>query len=133
MERPRAPFHVFPTKAGSGSLRLTRHGSRLTYWAAEGSGEFRELDSIDFTPQPIRAVQIYAQPGGAANRVSVRFSELIVRAETILRLNQLPPSGWQSIKCTLTVFFAAASSLAGWLWWKKKGSRADEKGDTRHN
>ena len=81
----------FPTEAKSGSLLITRKGATITFWAADaGSEDFHELESAEFTAEPIRLVRIYGQPGRAPNAVTVRFSDLVLRAESLLAPNQRP-------------------------------------------
>ncbi|MGO8750793.1 MAG: DUF1583 domain-containing protein [Thermoguttaceae bacterium] len=89
---------AFPTEAKSGSLLITRKGAQITFWTADaGSDHFRELESAEFTAQPVRVVRIYGQPGRAPSTVTVRFLDLVLRAESLLAPNQRTPASRSSL------------------------------------
>jgi hypothetical protein len=103
-------------------LQLERIGNRLHYRVSEdGGNSFRESHQVTFTDNAIPLVEVYAQPGGEANDLSVRIKSLEITAERFLRLGQKPPDTRKSsaiwIIGVLSVLIPMA--IAG-LWWYRK-------------
>jgi hypothetical protein len=74
----------FPASADSAVLRIAREGLLIKYLVAEtGSNEFRELHRVQLTNHPIPFLQVFAQPGGGKNAVSVRWRALTIRAQDL--------------------------------------------------
>ncbi len=118
-----------PTEAKSGSLRITRKGATITFWAADsGSDDFRELGSAEFTAQPVRAVRIYGQPGRAPSAVTVCFSNLVLRAESLWATNQAPPASRPAlVTWVLVLFFVVLPLGTGggfWIWKARRHRKA---------
>jgi hypothetical protein len=118
---------TYPTTSESGSLRVTRRGSTLTYWVAEGdSRDFRELESVQWSTEAVKILQMYAQVGGATNAVTARFPEWDVRAESLLEPNLVvtssrrDPVTWLVVLLFLTLPFGA-----GWLLWTRQKGHTD--------
>lgn len=69
--------------ARTGSLRLTRSGSLLTYWVAPAKQDFIQLREVDIGPEPLARLRIVADPGGGKGALEVVLSDLKIRAESL--------------------------------------------------
>jgi serine/threonine protein kinase len=113
----------------SGQLRITRTGTVVTFFAAEGAaGEFRELHSLSIGPEALKTVRVAAFPGNAVEPVDVRFVDLRVRAngvEAAPAANAAPaPAGRKSwLVPGLIVGGAAAALCLVCLWLAGRGRR----------
>jgi hypothetical protein len=83
---------VVPTTASSGSMRIARRGSDLSYSTAEGgAGDFRELHKAAFSDADLRLLHLAAQTGEAPSAVSVRWTKFQAKAEQLLGEDGMPP------------------------------------------
>jgi hypothetical protein len=86
-----------PAKERRGRMGLRREGKELVFLAADGpKAELAEIERLPFTAENIRAVRVYADPGGSPTAVDVQVSEMQARAEQIARgVPRRPESpGW---------------------------------------
>ncbi|HEY1379265.1 MAG TPA: protein kinase, partial [Gemmataceae bacterium] len=73
------PSGFEPTAASAGRLRLTRRGGEVTLWAAEGQGEYRELQRCEFGPADLKFVRFAAHPGPKSNGVDLRITNVYIQ------------------------------------------------------
>jgi serine/threonine protein kinase len=80
--------------APSGRLRLVRTGSQLQYLAADGVPGYRTLRSLEIGTEDVRLVRVYATTTDRPVLLDVRFTDLDVRADEIVRpaAEPAPPS-----------------------------------------
>jgi len=70
-----------PSTTKAGQLRLTRAGTEVTYWAAEGAEDaFRKLHRVQLGAEDVHTVMLTAFPGKAQCAVDLRLIEFSVRA-----------------------------------------------------
>lgn len=81
---PNQESSYFSTRAESGRLALRRAGNKLICLVADGdAATLRELCQVPFTDGTIRALRIFADPGGAQTGIDAQVGNVRVRAEEI--------------------------------------------------
>jgi serine/threonine protein kinase len=84
-EKRKYQFDHVPTTSTSGRLRLTRRGTAVTFWAAEGeAGEFKELCRREFGAMDLSLVRMGAYPGHAPEAADVRIVDVRIRSDAPL-------------------------------------------------
>jgi Protein of unknown function (DUF1583) len=112
-----------PGKTRSGRLRMTRAGTVVTFWAAEGTeGQFQQLYQHDLGPEDVRLARVAAYPGGVGGQtVDLRIRDFGVRAMVAPPpdiAEEEPPPPWRL--WLLAALVGALLLLAGlWLGWRR--------------
>lgn len=115
----------FPTDSKLGHLRLTRKGTEVTFWAAEGAGEkFHDLCRHDLGAMDF-GVSIRAFSGGQ-KLVDIRITDVRIRD----RSEPIPakdggPKATQTWRLWLVAgLFGTGLIVAGLLWtWRRRAGR----------
>ncbi len=132
------------TQAKSGRLRLVRLDAELSFYAAEGAGDFELLRSYRFTADDLKTVRILANTDGPKASLDVRVSDLRIlmggqgnqalpappnpAAQQAQAVDQAPPvnRGWLVavllIGFVIVLIFAVAIGLG--IYFRKRGSRS---------
>ena len=91
---------TFPTDSKSGYLRLSRKGTEVTFWAAEGAGEnFQELCRYDWGAMDLKGVAVRAW--ASQQLVDIRIKDIRIRDRSepaaVPRMDPEPatPSRWR--------------------------------------
>jgi Protein of unknown function (DUF1583) len=88
--KPQTKMHYLPAKGKSGSLRLVRTRSSLSYYASQEAGEdFTLLQQYPFGTEDLKTVRLVCTTGAANAALDVRVTDLRIRAEA---LSNLPPA-----------------------------------------
>jgi hypothetical protein len=119
----------FPSESSTGRLRLVRSGPTLLYLVANGNdSDFRELRKEEFGSEPLKAVRVAAETGGAPVAVDVRLIDLEIRAK---ELSASPPPAHTARRSDWWVWCAALAAgavlaLGGLFYRRRSRSRASE-------
>jgi hypothetical protein len=71
----------FPTAAKAGRLRITRSGTEVTAWAAEGKSPlFKELSRDDLGRDDIKVIWLMAYTGHVSHALELRLTDLEIRS-----------------------------------------------------
>jgi predicted RNA-binding Zn-ribbon protein involved in translation (DUF1610 family) len=74
----------FPASSRSGQLRVSRIGTQVTFWAADGDrADFRELCRYDLGDDDLKMVRLGANTGHARQAVDLRVTDLQIRAQAL--------------------------------------------------
>lgn len=106
--------HAKPVKAPDGkvTLQLERKSDQLHYRVSTDAGAtFSELHSVPFSSNPIRVMQVYGQPGGHPNPLSVQLHELTVVADQWVRPGQGTPNAPSRIGLALIAVLVVAAAV----------------------
>jgi serine/threonine protein kinase len=114
----------------SGRLRLTRQGTEVTFWAAEGEGaELRKLGRCELGPEDLTMVRMSATPGQAPEPVEVRLVDVRVRSDTPIPpadADGKPSAGMKKGVAIVVVlglaFTAGLVALAVWFLRPRRGA-----------
>ncbi len=112
-----------PTSALSGSLRLVRTGTTLSYQVAEGGrSTFQELYQTEWRGEDLDTVRFAVDNGGSPTLVDVRIKAVSIRADDFGSARPAPqPFRWST---GMTVgLMAILLAVAGpWLWlrWRRE-------------
>jgi hypothetical protein len=112
-----------PTTATWGRLGLRRTKNELIFLAADEGAELEEIERRPFTEETIRAVRLFADPGGSPTSVDVRFKSVEMRAEEItggVAERDVATSAWWWL--LLLIPAAGVAVVLFWLWrtfWRK--------------
>src|SRR5882724_9458195 len=88
--KPQTKMHYLPARGKSGSLRLVRTRSSLSYYASQEAGEnFTLLQQHPFGTEDLKTVRLVGTTGAANAALDVRVTDLRIRAEA---LSNLPPA-----------------------------------------
>lgn len=82
---------VFPAKANAGRLKITREGSTVQTWAAEGEGEYLPLRSVEFGAGEIRLIRAACFTGGADCAIEVAIPGIAIKADSLSSPAPVPP------------------------------------------
>jgi hypothetical protein len=107
----------FPTTAYSGSLRLVRKGTVLSYHVAKGgSNTFQELYQTEWAGEDLDTVRFAADNGGSSSMVDALIRAVSIRADEFGPARPAPqPFRWTTGMTTaLMAILLATGSL--WLW-----------------
>lgn len=115
------PENVMPAQSRIGQVRLTRIGSQLSVWAAEGPGEdFQELRQYEFVTEDVNRIELAAYQA-SPNPVDIRFKDFRIRAESLPGVPDTTPVARPSIggKVWFVIAFATligiSTLVASWL------------------
>jgi hypothetical protein len=112
-----AEDRFIPTKATWGRLGLRRTKRELIFLAADEGAEFQEIDRRPFTEETVRAVRMFADPGGSPTAVEVRFKLVEIHADEItggVADRDMTTSGWWWL--LLLIPGAGVAGLLFFLW-----------------
>jgi len=84
----------FPATARKGRMGIRRIGTEIVLLAGDRGAEPTEIKRIAFTGEPIHQIRLYADTGGADLPLEGRFSEIVIRAESIDGAALPPKSAW---------------------------------------
>ena len=110
----------FSTASRKGRLGLRRVGKEVVLLAGEVNGELAELKRLPFTADPITQLRFYADTGGAEMPVEGRFTNIVMRAESIDGA-PVPPAGgthWTTYLLLASCGLAAACGLIYFRRWR---------------
>lgn len=112
----------YPAQADHGRLRISRTGSQLTFEVAEGdAADFRQLQQVEFGDEPVRTIQVMADTGGSARKMSVSLDEFSASADRITFA--FPPekqsSAWAIWMACAMGAVVAMATLAGLIWRRR--------------
>jgi hypothetical protein len=110
-----------PAESRQGWVRLTRIGSRLTWFAAGPSGQFTKLYESDVSPADVTLARLAATSGFAPHAVDVRLLDVAIRSDVLPNTSSAPeppPSrGWW---WALVAPGLAMPALGGWLLLRRR-------------
>lgn len=101
------------TQAKSGRLRLVRADGELSFYAAEGAGDFELLRSYRFTADDLKSVRILANTDGPKASLDVRVSDLRILMGG--QENQALPAPPNPAAQLEQVVDPAPPAIRGWL------------------
>ncbi|HTU23036.1 MAG TPA: hypothetical protein VMG10_33680 [Gemmataceae bacterium] len=110
-----------PAASRQGRIGLRRVKNELIFLSADAlDGPLQEIDRLPFTERTIRAVRVFADPGGSPTALDTRMSNIEIRAEEIAlgvpRREQTTRSwGWVG-----TIVVAVGGVVAFWAWRRKR-------------
>jgi serine/threonine protein kinase len=112
----------------SGRLRLTRQGTQVTFWTAEGEeAEFRKLGVSELGTDDLNLVRMSAYPGQKAEAVDVRLVDVRVRSDAPLDMAAAgeEPAGGMKKGIALIAFLGIAGAVAvgAWFLWARRSGR----------
>jgi serine/threonine protein kinase len=130
-----------PAVAQAGRLRLVRTGSQVQYLAADGGPEFKPLRSMEIGTKDVRLVRLYATTTNRPLLFDVRFSDLDIIADQVVRANSQPahPAGPPEEPASgkgftpaviLNLLFLIALGSGFVLWFAVRRRREAARGDT---
>jgi RNA polymerase sigma factor (sigma-70 family) len=100
----------FPTAARSGRLKLTRRGTEVRSWAAEGAaGPFQELYQSELGAADVNKVWVAAYVGWSQHGVDLRLVDLKIRSGLADNEPALAPVSGVEVP--------AKAGRGGWLVW----------------
>jgi len=106
-----------PTVSTHGRIGLRRVKNKLIFLRADAVEDpLTEFESLPFTDRPIRAVRLFADPGGSPTALDVTLSQIEIRAEEIasgVPRSEQNTGGWRWL---WAVVFAAVGALGFWMW-----------------
>lgn len=109
-----------PTKAKRGRIGLKRVKKELIFLASDDPGtEGKEIDRLTFTDRTIRAVRLFADPGGSPTAIDARVNKIDVRAEQItggVPEKEKPRTQWW----WLAAFPAIGAGVLVWRWRRRR-------------
>ncbi len=123
----RRPAHAHRenTETRAGRLRLTRHGSVVTCWAAEADREdFRPIHQFELGADDLSLVRVAADPGTFSDPIEVRISDFEVRAWGVPAV--VPPNAprWRRPLLYMTLAAFVVFIFAGGVWaWRRHHRR----------
>ncbi len=112
-----------PTTAQSGSLRLVRTGTILSYQVAEGGrATFQELYQTEWRGEDLDTIRFAAENGGSPTMVDVRIKAVSIRADDFGQARPVPqPLRWSTGMTTgLMVLLLAVGGSWLWLRWRRE-------------
>jgi len=81
----------YAATANAGRLRLKRTGTTLCFLVAEGPGdEFTELRTAEFTSDDMTTIDLATQTGGSPTGIDILWTDLYVRADEFLGIEERP-------------------------------------------
>jgi len=82
----------FPTATKSGRLRITRTGTQVTAWAAEGKElAFKKLSSDELGLDDIKVIWLMAYTGHVSHPLELRLTDLEIRSGAPIPVAAAPP------------------------------------------
>jgi serine/threonine protein kinase len=128
---------LFPAPASAGRLRLSRKGTEVVCWAAEGAGDFRELCRFEAGAADVKFIRVAAYPGQSSEPVDVRLVDLRVRSDAPI-LDQgvdssqapagAPARAWLAALEGLGLLLTLAAAVVLGLWLRRRGRAAKAPG-----
>lgn len=86
-----------PTNDSAGILRLSRKKGGLTFECGETWSDLRTIGAVEFGSTPITEVALQVLPYQTTDAIDVRFDRFTIKADRIVRLQDLSDSGSWSI------------------------------------
>lgn len=123
--KPEYTADSFPTAARKGRLGLRRVGSEIVLLAGDAGKEFVELKRLPFTAEPITQLRIYADTGGAETAVEGRFTNIVIRAESIDGA-PVPPDGGTHWTTYLLLASCAVGVAGGLIYFRRWRANRDQ-------
>ena len=113
---------TFPATKKDAVLRLERRGSQLHYLVSEDNGQsFRTLKERPFSEEPIKVAQVYCQPGGQPNDVSLAIHDFKVEGEAFVRQGQkVAPRTRRAWWWWMPIAAGGIVVLGGLFWWRRR-------------
>ncbi len=106
-----------PAASRQGRIGLRRIKNELIFLSADSPTEpLQEVDRLPFTDRPIRAVRVFADPGGSPTALDVQVRQIEVRAEEIasgVPQSEQRGSGWGWLWIIVPL---AGGVLVFWAW-----------------
>jgi predicted RNA-binding Zn-ribbon protein involved in translation (DUF1610 family) len=104
----------FPASAAAGRLRLSRSGSEVTCWAADGdTAELQELCRFDLGAEDLRYVRLCAHPGNSTDPLDIRIVDVRVSTNVPLPASDLAPAAAPAGGMRKGIALALALGLVG--------------------
>lgn len=122
----------FNTTAKSGRLRITRTGTEVTAWAADGKDlAFKKLKSDELGRDDIKSIWLMAYTGHVAHALEVRLTDLEIRSGAPIGVaaapvaEEAPPPPpksrqhlWSAL-CVLAVILCIGAALLGGIAYRR--------------
>jgi hypothetical protein len=86
-----------PTTDSSGILRLSRKNGRLTFECGENWSDLRTIGEVEFDKSPITETALQVLPYQTTDALDVRFDRFTIKADRIVKLQDLNASGSTSV------------------------------------
>jgi len=106
-----------PAASKQGRIGLRRVKNELIFLSADAvDGPLQEIDRLPFTERTIRAVRVFADPGGSPTALDARMSHIEIRAEEIalgVPQREQNGGGWRWLWAIVLV---AGGALGLWIW-----------------
>ncbi len=113
-----------PATGMQGKLRLVRTGPTLKYLIAEGSDEFREINSAEVGTEDVTDLRAQVRTAGKAASVDARLIHWAIQADALPNRPTLKPvvsSGWGWLVGTMFVLLVLGlGGGAGFYFWKQR-------------
>ncbi len=104
-----------PTKDKAGTLRLTRLGKQLRYYASTRGQPQQEIGTVEFGDRPIDTVGFQVLAPALKAPIDFEYDNISVKADRFTKLVYVPPSGNGNLLWILAGL--AVVALAFLLWW----------------
>ena len=122
----------FDANDTSGRLRLTRRGTEIIFWAAEGdAAEFRELCRRRLGLEDLNMIRMSAYPGQAPEAVDVRLVDVKVRSDApiddVLIADPSKPKKWLIALVVCLALLLSAAAVGWWLMVRRNRRSAKER------
>ncbi len=104
-----------------GRLRLTRTGSLLRYFVADGGLPYHEIKSEDIGNVDVASLRLFGFSGWGPVAVDVRFTDLVIRADDFP--DGIPgPLDWSraTLPALLLAGFILTAGVVAWLWLRHR-------------
>lgn len=113
---------LVPTEARRGRLGLRRIKNELIFLSADDPEvPLQEIDRLPFTDRTIRAVRVFADPGGSPTAVEVRLGRLEIHAEEIASgVSRLEDKGGRWLLWVGIAVLLGGGALAFWFWRRRR-------------
>jgi hypothetical protein len=118
------PFKGKVQKA-AGRLGMRREGQKLTFLHGDVDGEMTEFGSTQFCTRPITEVGVQILALSSPDAVDITFDRLSIKADRLVRLQVLPPTGSMGILTwiVLGLVVAGVGALAYWYARTRRGKK----------
>lgn len=135
--KPQIKMHYLPARGKSGSLRLARTRTSLSYLASQEAGEdFTLLQQYPFGAEDLKTVRLVGTTGAANAALDVRVTDLRIRAESLSNLPpapevQTPQGSGRSFQWLLTALLVLLMATIGGLllWFLVKRNKAGQRSE----
>jgi hypothetical protein len=108
-----------PTDVRGGRLRLVRTDTKLSFLVAEsGTDTFHEVQTVDVDRDDVCAWRVSANTANDPCGLTVRVTDLAVRAEALSDLQPRTRRGW--LVASLVAVVAVLAGGGGLAWWRRR-------------